>query len=278
MKMPNSVFRHAVPAGMFGEQGGKAMELYGALWKETRGAVVPRRKARMPKDRLMQLSGIGSEVTLRKNLSKLRASGLVVETVIAGTRGGNEYEVFQPEEIGARRGDRGSTPSSDSFPRQHREGLEAPDATGSSPGANAAAASVSDSGNTFSLRPSSNDDDEAFASLLRVMKGEVGRRLDSAPLAELAEMLAAEFKLAAGRTGVVSNPSAFFLEHMRRRLWKKDKRQLDGEENAAAEVPQPKVKVDASKCPDCFGTGMWYPEGFDKGVVRCRHEKLGAVD
>jgi hypothetical protein len=27
-------------------------------------------------------------------------------------------------------------------------------------------------------------------------------------------------------------------------------------------------------CPDCFGTGMWYPEGFKKGVVRCNHERL----
>lgn len=33
-------------------------------------------------------------------------------------------------------------------------------------------------------------------------------------------------------------------------------------------------KVDASRCPDCFGSGMWYPGGFDKGVARCSHEKL----
>jgi hypothetical protein len=24
-----------------------------------------------------------------------------------------------------------------------------------------------------------------------------------------------------------------------------------------------------SSCPQCFGTGMWYPEGFEKGVARC---------
>jgi hypothetical protein len=33
-------------------------------------------------------------------------------------------------------------------------------------------------------------------------------------------------------------------------------------------------KLDASKCPDCFGTGMYYPDGFDKGVARCTHERL----
>ena len=27
-------------------------------------------------------------------------------------------------------------------------------------------------------------------------------------------------------------------------------------------------------CPDCGGTGMWYPEGFEKGVAKCRHERL----
>ncbi len=31
---------------------------------------------------------------------------------------------------------------------------------------------------------------------------------------------------------------------------------------------------DVSGCPDCFGTGMWYPDGPGKGVTRCKHEKL----
>lgn len=35
--------------------------------------------------------------------------------------------------------------------------------------------------------------------------------------------------------------------------------------------------VDASACPDCHGTGFWYPEGQDKGVARCLHEKLSQV-
>jgi hypothetical protein len=34
-------------------------------------------------------------------------------------------------------------------------------------------------------------------------------------------------------------------------------------------------KRDYSDCPDCRGVGMWYPEGFDKGVAKCLHEKLG---
>ena len=27
-------------------------------------------------------------------------------------------------------------------------------------------------------------------------------------------------------------------------------------------------------CPDCQGTGFWYPEGMEKGVKRCTHERL----
>lgn len=32
--------------------------------------------------------------------------------------------------------------------------------------------------------------------------------------------------------------------------------------------------VDASLCPDCMGTGFYYPQGTAKGVTRCPHAKL----
>jgi hypothetical protein len=90
-------------------------------------------------------------------------------------------------------------------------------------------------------------------------------------------VLITELRIAAGRTTVSSVP-AFLAEHLRRRLWKKDKRQLDKEEKSDSGAAGPAAKVDASKCPDCFGTGMWYPEGFEKGVARCRHDKLRAAE
>lgn len=31
-------------------------------------------------------------------------------------------------------------------------------------------------------------------------------------------------------------------------------------------------------CPDCNGTGYWYPQGKEKGVARCRHENLPRND
>jgi hypothetical protein len=31
-------------------------------------------------------------------------------------------------------------------------------------------------------------------------------------------------------------------------------------------------------CPDCFGTGFYYPNGTDKGVARCTHKRLQMSD
>jgi hypothetical protein len=34
------------------------------------------------------------------------------------------------------------------------------------------------------------------------------------------------------------------------------------------------LALDTKDCPDCHGTGFWYPEGVEKGVTKCHHEKL----
>ena len=127
------------------------------------------------------------------------------------------------------------------------------------------------------------DDDEAFADFVAALKkatkeitGRESSQAEKLRWAELADLLVTELKIAAGRT-TVSNVPAFFTEHLRRRLWKKDRQQMEAEVlNSPPATPA--RDVDASQCPDCFGTGMWYPEGFDKGVARCRHEKLTAEE
>jgi hypothetical protein len=42
------------------------------------------------------------------------------------------------------------------------------------------------------------------------------------------------------------------------------------------DVSQPSLPLDgdAAKCPDCQGTGYWYPGGQAKGVAKCKHLKL----
>ncbi len=40
---------------------------------------------------------------------------------------------------------------------------------------------------------------------------------------------------------------------------------------AAKDAPQ----INISQCPDCHGTGMFYPEGLGKGgVKKCDHKRL----
>jgi hypothetical protein len=125
---------------------------------------------------------------------------------------------------------------------------------------------------------SAGHDDEAFAGFVELMgqtAEEVTGRLP-APTeknrwTELAELLSAELKIAAGRTTISSAP-AFLTEHLRRRLWKKDRQQIETETGNQNSTVSP--KVDITRCSDCFGTGMYYPEGYEKGVVRCRHERL----
>lgn len=34
------------------------------------------------------------------------------------------------------------------------------------------------------------------------------------------------------------------------------------------------LDIETSKCPDCKGAGYWYPEGYEKGVTKCKHSKL----
>ena len=41
------------------------------------------------------------------------------------------------------------------------------------------------------------------------------------------------------------------------------------------EVVGTPTNLDTSQCPDCNGTGFYYPQGTEGGVARCKHELLG---
>jgi hypothetical protein len=88
---------------------------------------------------------------------------------------------------------------------------------------------------------------------------------------ELGELLCAELKIAAARTTVSSVP-AFITEHLRRRLWKKNMKQIE-EEAQGGETNAP-TQLEKAKCPDCGGSGFYYPAGFEAGVAKCKHQKL----
>jgi hypothetical protein len=265
------VARNVVPAGHFV---GKSKQLYDCLYQRTRGAIVPTRQLAISKPELMKASNIGSERTLLKNLGHLRALGLVRVTYTDGGHEGNTYEIFTPEEAGLR-----THPTPPTPPHARQKLPPVPPVESGVRGVGSKPLESTVSGNPKTLyKTIENDDDERVPRALAAVERELtGRNADTDKWDELWEVLSTELKMAAGRTTVSSVP-AFLTEHLRRRLWKKDKRQLDREGESAAGVQASAVKVDAAQCPDCFGTGMWYPEGFDKGVAKCGHEKLSAAE
>ena len=280
-KVPNSIRREAVPSGLFK---GKSKQLYDQLYALTRGAVVPKRKVRISRPKLMKLAHIGSRVTFETNVNHLRAVGLVEVTVVTGEHEGNEYEVYIPEEL---EGDP-SMPSQSSQTSQTRHAQKLDRLVRLETSQTRHTSSVENT-NTYlvpktSFKTNSEKlDDEAFAPLVaqlreavRAITGRESSPSEAERWGELAELLITELKIAAGRTGSVSSVPAFLTEHLRRRLWKKDARQVEAEASEGREESPP--KVDASQCPDCFGTGMWYPEGFEKGVARCCHGQLTPPD
>jgi hypothetical protein len=256
---------------------------------------------------LMKLSGIRSRNTVHKALYGL-IEKLSVEKVTEslGNPFGPRYRVYGPQEILRRRKATGMIIDLQTKRITERDGIPTGIPEGTPPAITKnwdtplpefGIPAIPNSGillntvNTTDADPSAGgsssnrlgrNDDEAFADFVELMgktaeeiTGHTSSRAERERWMELAEVLSAELKIAAGRTTVSSAP-AFLAEHLRRRLWKKDKRQIEAE--AAQPKPADAPKVDTSQCPDCFGTGMWYPEGFEKGVARCEHKALGKQD
>lgn len=278
MKVANSITREAVPSGMFAS--GKSKQLYDYFYSLTRGAIVPVRSVRISKEKLMEGAGIGSKVTLDQNIRRLCAAGLLSVEMIGGVQGGNEYTVFLPEETSTPTSTGTSTRTTPPSGGQKLAPLPPLETSPPSRGLTSTETGVYTDAKTLIKTYETNDDDEALADFLLALKQAAkevtGRELSPAERprwAELADVLVKELRIAAGRTTVSSAP-AFLAEHLRRRLWKVDKRQSVNQDR---ELPDQTLKeqqqADTRECPDCFGTGMWYPEGYDKGVAKCHHEK-----
>ena len=272
----NSIVRDAIPAGVFT---GKGKHLYDYLYSQTRGAITPVHAARIPTEKVMMGAGM-TRNTFRFHLERLCNSGLIRVDQRSGEHGGNIYTVLLPEEAGLQRGDRGHRGERGDM-GENLPLVQGSEVDPSHPGSNLTGSDTYADAKTFIKTKDINTDDEAFAEFAAAVRrtameitGKEPSKAEAARWAEVAEVLMTELRIAAGRTTVSSVP-AFLAEHLRRRLWKKEKRQLEAEaiEHKAS---APARKVDASNCPDCFGTGMYYPNGFDRGVARCPHSKLVA--
>jgi len=274
-RVPNSVTKHAMAQGLFR---GKSKQVYDYLWSVSRGAVVPSRSVRKSRKEIKTGSGLGSMVTVDAAIEHLLSIGLITVKPAVGSLIGNTYEVFTYEEASTR----SSSTSRSSSLTQNLDDLDVLESsTSSTTQVVDSKARYSPPKTSFKTKEEIDDDDAALAAMNATLK-EASKQLTGNQLSpaesdrwkELAEVLVAELKIAAARTTVSSVPS-FLAEHLRRRLWKVDKRQARAE---GRELPDETLKtapsVDASKCPDCAGTGWHYPEGMEKGVRKCGHEKL----
>lgn len=279
----NSIVREAVPAGIFK---GKSKQIYDCLYSLTRGAIVPKRKVRISRPKLMALAHIGSRVTFDSNVRHLSNVGLIVVEQIAGEHEGNEYHLFLPEEISMPSQTRQGSQTSLTDTAQKQDRLVSPESSQTRHSISPKESATWDTSKTFSKDIERTDDDDAAlaglnAALKAVAIEVTGKGLSLAERdrwMELGEILAAELKIAAARTTISSAPS-FLTEHLRRRLWKKDKGQLQAEAEAiSATTPKPTFSVEQiAKCPDCGGSGFFYPQGYEGGVAKCKHKKLEAT-
>jgi hypothetical protein len=247
---------------------------------------------------LSQKTGIRSDKTMRVAIDGL-IEKLSIE-IIAYQHGsplGPRFRVFDPKEIARRRKIAGIE-----IDPQSRKIIRTPVGTGVSTGVSTGGKSdgrtpvdntpvtpVDSTGvyingfNPLNINPESDDDEPAARALLapiqRAIKAMTGRELsegDEQGLRELGEIIAMEFQIAAART-TVNVPGAFLATHMRRRLFKKEKAQMV-EEAGAGDMGTPGIQgltnEEISRCPDCGGSGWFYPEGTEKGVRKCKHERL----
>jgi hypothetical protein len=274
----NSLERDALPAGLFP---GTSKKLYDALYLRTRGAITPVRIIQATKRELMAWSGIRSKNTIAINLKILLSVGLIKPDYDPGNHEGSIYEVLLPEELPTEADPPQPVPTQPN-PTQKLGGDPTQFLGWVGLGNPVDSKGTYESPKTsFKTNTEGTDDDAALAGMFATLKSATkeitGKEIsiaESERWKELAEVLIAELKIAAARTTVSSVP-AFLAEHLRRRLWKIDKKQARAE---GRELPDETVSnaptVDASKCDDCGGLGWWYPAGEAKGVAKCKHEKL----
>jgi hypothetical protein len=251
--------------------------VYSVMYRETisKGAT----ERRFGPAELMAKTGIRSRNTVHRALYGL-VEKLSVEVVeeARGNTFGPRYRVYRPQEVEQRRKAVGMTIDPQSkrvipgIPAGIPTGIPAATPKTEYPSGDTTIP-ISGTHIKEDQIKDRSDDDEAFAELRALAKELTGR--EAADWSELDKVLAAELRIAAARTTVSSVP-AFLAEHLRRRLWKADKRQARAE---GRELPDsaPAVAAQAPReCPDCKGSGWWYPEGQERGVAKCRHEKLKA--
>ena len=277
-RVPNSIALSAIPSGLFR---GESKKLYDALYQRTRGAVVPRRSLRATQSELMDWANISLN-TLKAHVRHLSSVGLLKVQYRRGESTGADYEIFTLEDRLL------NHPPPTTHPPPTNQNLGSPTHQNLVLGGGSQVveeSTITPGHNTSFKTKEENFDDDAHARTFLAKLIEAERELtgkvstSSEKWEELAEVIVSELRIAAARTTISSVP-AFLAEHLRRRLWKVDKARAA--EMTASQPEQggasPALTTEKKqKCPDCAGVGFWYPEGPEKGVVKCKHAKLISI-
>lgn len=225
-KTPNSLTRVILAQGLFR---GKSKQIYDYFWSVSRGAINPARQFRRTHKEIQKGSGIGSRNTVIDGLKHLEIIGLIKKTSAVGEAGGNEYEIFTPDEIGYTgitdtTGITGITESSRNLvipviPESGYTGI-----TQSTENKDTYTASKT------SLKTNTKNDDETrlsetfFAMAKRLDEAAqklTGRGVSPSEMRKwetLGELLILELETAASRTDSISSVPAFLTEVLRRKL------------------------------------------------------------
>ena len=92
-KVPNSIPRNL---DLFR---GKSKQVWDYLWSVSRGAINPSRTVRKSRKEIKENAKLGSMVTVDAAIEHLEKVGLLKVIPNVGSLGGNEYEIYTPEEI-----------------------------------------------------------------------------------------------------------------------------------------------------------------------------------
>jgi hypothetical protein len=221
-----------MPQGLFR---GKSKQVYDYLYHQTRGAITPKRRVKKSRKEILKGSGLGSMVTVDAAVDHLKTVALLDVRPAVGSLNGNEYEVFTPEEAATR------TPSSTSTSSltQKVDNLVHPESGNTSTTQAVDSVEVYDTPKTLSKDLKREIDDDAAHPLIETLR-QAERELtgksssNSSQWKELAEVLVAELKIAAGRTSISSVP-AFLAEHLRRKLARSTEVKREGKRVMATE-------------------------------------------
>jgi DNA-binding HxlR family transcriptional regulator len=206
--------------------------------------------------KLQERTGYRSDKTVRAAINGLEMKGIIKRLSHHNSPLGDEYEIY---------GYSGNT----AVPQYRSTAVES-----------TAVLESKITGHLKTIVKDKENDDEAFAGLLALLKeaskeitGKAAQAGESDRWRELGELLVTELRIAGARTTISSMP-AFLTEHLRRRLWKMDKKQISVEGKSDSTDDKPSLSTEKAKdCRDCGGTGFFYPNGFEGGVAKCKHKQ-----